>query len=243
MDVQSTHISVYDLQVEENTAFGRWYSPGTFPLPDEDSSASLYRQAVSTLSGTWPSAGFEHYEVSNYAKTGFRSRHNQKYWSCSDVIGVGMSAASLVQGVRSTRPRSRKEYEQWVDNQLRLQERRFADRSRGAEDTLGTLVESNLEVAESRVDVLERVMLALRTADGLILDPLRLEYGEAVENALVSSLLPFVESGHVKISSSIDSTGEVIYDRVQLTDPNGFIVSNTIISTVFATLDDVLGQN
>jgi oxygen-independent coproporphyrinogen-3 oxidase len=61
------HVSVYDLQVEEKTAFGRWYTPGSFPLPSEDAAAAMYRQAVAVLG----SAGFDHYEVSNYAKVVF----------------------------------------------------------------------------------------------------------------------------------------------------------------------------
>jgi oxygen-independent coproporphyrinogen-3 oxidase len=272
LDVQSTHISVYDLQVEENTAFGRWYSPGIFPLPTEESSTNLYLQAVSTLSGSWPTEGFEHYEVSNYAKAGFRSRHNQKYWACSDVIGLGMSAASLVQGVRLTRPKSRSEYERWVTDQQRMEEKRFNDNSnsnsksksinrKGDQYEIGDNdnydFNSNLEVVETPVDILERIMLALRTADGLCLGPLRNEYGDIIINALVSSMLPFVESGHVRFismsssssSSSSSSTtndnsnaSEVtsVVDKIQLTDPSGFLISNTIISTVFAAIQDFL---
>lgn len=85
ISVKSTHISVYDLQIEERTAFGKWYTPGIYPLPSEEVAANLYKKAAEILGG----AGFEHYEVSNYAKPGRRSRHNQKYWSCTDVYGFG----------------------------------------------------------------------------------------------------------------------------------------------------------
>eukprot|EP00613_Pedinella_sp_CCMP2098_P020849 CAMPEP_0171696876 /NCGR_PEP_ID=MMETSP0991-20121206/8520_1 /TAXON_ID=483369 /ORGANISM="non described non described, Strain CCMP2098" /LENGTH=638 /DNA_ID=CAMNT_0012285629 /DNA_START=153 /DNA_END=2069 /DNA_ORIENTATION=- len=57
------HVSVYDLQVEEGTAFGKWYTPGVFPLPCEDTSANLYSAASSTLRDS----GYEHYEISSYA--------------------------------------------------------------------------------------------------------------------------------------------------------------------------------
>lgn len=71
----ASHVSVYDLQIEEKTAFWRWYkdSPGVFPLPSEDVSVDMYKLASRVLT----SAGFEHYEVSNYAKPSKRSRHNQ----------------------------------------------------------------------------------------------------------------------------------------------------------------------
>jgi len=53
------HISVYDLQVEEGTAFGRWYTPGLFPLPSDEESAEMFRLASNMLK----SQGFRHYEV------------------------------------------------------------------------------------------------------------------------------------------------------------------------------------
>lgn len=59
-DTGSTHMSIYDLQVEDKTAFGRWYSPGVFPLPGDAESAEMYRAGVRTLTA----AGYEHYEAS-----------------------------------------------------------------------------------------------------------------------------------------------------------------------------------
>ena len=71
----ASHVSVYDLQVEEKTAFGKWYGKqlGEFPLPVEDEAFEMYGLASMLLQ----EAGFEHYEVSNYARKGRRSRHNQ----------------------------------------------------------------------------------------------------------------------------------------------------------------------
>lgn len=73
-----SHVSVYDLQVEEKTAFGRWYTPGVFPLPTDEQSALMYKMGTQILKD----ADFEHYEVSNYARGGKRSQHNQRYWKC-----------------------------------------------------------------------------------------------------------------------------------------------------------------
>ena len=60
---------MYDLQVEDKTAFGRWYTPGVFPLPTDEDSAAMYCLASDILTST-AGGGFEHYEVSNYALPG-----------------------------------------------------------------------------------------------------------------------------------------------------------------------------
>ena len=67
------HVSVYDLQIEPRTAFGRWFDAGTLTaLPSEEDAADMFREAAATLGA----AGFEHYEVSSYGRPGHRSRHN-----------------------------------------------------------------------------------------------------------------------------------------------------------------------
>jgi coproporphyrinogen III oxidase-like Fe-S oxidoreductase len=86
ISISPSHISVYDLQIEEGTAFGRWYTPGLFPLPEEGTAADMYKLTSKRLS----SAGYEHYEVSNFALAGKRGRHNQRYWNCRNVIGFGI---------------------------------------------------------------------------------------------------------------------------------------------------------
>jgi coproporphyrinogen III oxidase-like Fe-S oxidoreductase len=67
------HVSVYDLQVEEGTPFGRWYIPGEGPMPREEEAVEMFKAASEVLRG----AGYEHYEVSSYAQPGARCEHNQ----------------------------------------------------------------------------------------------------------------------------------------------------------------------
>lgn len=62
MSEQPHHVSVYDLQVEQRTAFGRWYTPGVHPLPSEAAAVDMLRAASTELRG----AGYEHYEISNF---------------------------------------------------------------------------------------------------------------------------------------------------------------------------------
>lgn len=100
------HLSVYELTIEERTAFGRRVKAGRFTPLDEDSLTELYIGAHDTLTA----AGFEHYEISSYAKPGKRAVHNSLYWRGAPFLGLGVGAASLWLspdggGERATNPR------------------------------------------------------------------------------------------------------------------------------------------
>jgi oxygen-independent coproporphyrinogen-3 oxidase len=90
-----THISAYLLQIEEGTPFSRDTSLLSI-LPDDDTAADRYLQTVYTLEY----AGFLQYEVSNFARPGFESRHNMKYWQCEPYLGIGAGAHSCCDGRR-----------------------------------------------------------------------------------------------------------------------------------------------
>ena len=83
-----THISSYILKIEKGTHFDK--IKNKLILPDEDYQAELYLNAVDELA----KLGFEQYEISNFAKKGFESRHNINYWKCGEYIGIGPSAHS-----------------------------------------------------------------------------------------------------------------------------------------------------
>ncbi len=86
------HISAYDLIVEEGTDFGAWYEKEPEAFPDEELSCQMYRRTVELLSD----AGYRQYEISNYAKPGFASRHNYGYWSNEAYLGIGLGASSYI---------------------------------------------------------------------------------------------------------------------------------------------------
>lgn len=90
----ATHVSAYILKLEEGTVF--WKRQDQLNLPDEDTVAALYTQTCDTLE----SYGFRQYEISNFAKPGYESRHNLKYWHCEDYMGFGPSAHSFIDGGR-----------------------------------------------------------------------------------------------------------------------------------------------
>lgn len=91
-----THLSCYSLIVEEGTEFYRLFQKGQLPLPDEDTERTMYHEAVKTLR----SLGFERYEISNFSKPGFQSRHNSGYWMRRPYLGLGLGASSLYDETR-----------------------------------------------------------------------------------------------------------------------------------------------
>lgn len=86
------HISAYDLIVEEGTRFAQWYEEQPEAFPDEETSCRMYRRTVELLA----EAGYRQYEISNYAKPGYESRHNYGYWSNEPYLGLGLGASSYV---------------------------------------------------------------------------------------------------------------------------------------------------
>ncbi len=88
----ANHVSAYMLKVEPGTPF----SETELNLPDEETTINMYRLTSDVLTG----AGFEHYEISNFAKAGSRSRHNMKYWNCDEYLGIGPAAHSYMDGKR-----------------------------------------------------------------------------------------------------------------------------------------------
>ena len=88
LDVQ--HISVYGLKVEEGTVWGEWESEGRLSLPEEDVVLTMRKYANKILR----QAGFVRYEISNYARPGYESRHNLGYWTGKPYLGLGLGASS-----------------------------------------------------------------------------------------------------------------------------------------------------
>ena len=91
LELPVNHISAYHLTFEPGTVFDHWRKKGRIAPVAEDESVQMYRLLREELTG----AGFSHYEISNFAKQGWRSRHNQLYWSGEAYLGFGPSAHSF----------------------------------------------------------------------------------------------------------------------------------------------------
>lgn len=222
-----THISVYDLTIEPVTAFGRWYSPGSDPLPSDEMTAAMYRQAQRAFT----QAGYDHYEISNYARPGFQCRHNRVYWENRSYYGFGMGAASYTQGQRFTRARTRREYASWVENLK----------------AMGGQLDCPITPPDERL--LDTLMVGLRLAEGLSLNELSQKFGRDRVEKLLSCLKPFEKSGWVTQADVYleqptlrTIPGQTHHpnpsDRLRLTDPEGFLFSNVVLSTLFEALSN-----
>ena len=90
------HMSLYSLILENHTVFMNRMRRGKLPLPKEELEAEMFEYIIAELER----AGFEHYEISNFSKSGFESRHNLMYWDNAEYYGIGAGASGYVNGVR-----------------------------------------------------------------------------------------------------------------------------------------------
>ena len=187
------HISIYGLQLEEGTAFYRMEALGKLQLPADELVEIMHDYIVEKL----PEAGYQRYEISNYALPGYESKHNLSYWQDVDYLGLGSGAHSYWQGTRYENPRGIDDYilaletgrlpanvEEQVDRQAHMEEYCFL----GLRTAAG--IDKNLFQQKFGVDLftvygrpIEKLVaqdLLQHTAKGIALTPLGMKYGNQV---------------------------------------------------------------
>lgn len=157
------HISAYMLKIEEGTPFAEEKS---LSLPDEDTVADMYIHTSERLR----ERGYIHYEISNFALEGFRSRHNTKYWQCEEYIGVGPSAHSFYKGKRFYYSRS---FDDFLSGKAPI-----SDGEGGSEE--------------------EYIMLALRLGEGLDEKKFTEKYGKALDKSIFDKAEKYIKAGLVR---------------------------------------------
>jgi oxygen-independent coproporphyrinogen III oxidase len=164
--LEPEHISTYCLTFEEDTDFFSRLQRGEFRAHD-DTEARFFEIAINLLE----SAGYEHYEISNFARPGFRSRHNQAYWHGADYLGLGPSAWST------------RGFQRW---QNVADHREYARRLSGGESPVASI--EKLTGAMKRT---ERIALGLRTSNGI---PANLVANDRVRHLIDAGLLVEMEN-------------------------------------------------
>jgi oxygen-independent coproporphyrinogen-3 oxidase len=181
--LQPTHVSTYGLTFEKGTSFQSRLNKGVLHRCEEESERQMYALAMDEL----PRAGFEQYELSNFAQPGFRCRHNEVYWAGKPFFGFGPGAARYAAGRRELNHRS---VTTWINRVLAGQ---------------SPIAESEELSPEGRAR--ELVMLNLRRCEGIALCEFREQTGfdfhelagDALQRHIRQGLLEECE-GHVRLT-------------------------------------------
>ncbi|MBD5369972.1 MAG: radical SAM family heme chaperone HemW [Bacteroides sp.] len=196
------HVSVYSLMYEEHTALTVLRDSGRMEEASETDSGEMYRY----ISARLKDAGYRHYEISNYAKPGYESRHNSGYWTGRQYLGLGPSAHSY-DGLRTRRANPA---------DVRGYLAHFLDAGKRKEPfyTYETLTE------EERLE--ERVMLALRMRDGIDLPAFSRDFGERALKSLLKKAVISMKAGLLVRDG----------DTLRLTDEGVMVADNVIVGLI-----------
>ena len=195
-DLAPEHLSVYGLKIEEGTPF--YDRRGSLPLPDEETEYNMYFDAHRLLCD----AGYEHYEISNFARPGFRSRHNLRYWLDAKYLGFGVAAHSYFNNQRYA-------YTTDIGAYMREME--------SPTDMASILAEcTDIDVFTKET---EYVMLRLRLFEGVSLADYRHTFGRDFLAKYGKKLERYIAGGFVRVTAA----------SVALT-AKGMYVSNYILS-------------
>lgn len=152
------HISFYSLEISEDTVFGHMVSEGRMKETPVETDRSMYHEAAEAFK----KAGFNHYEISNAAMPGRECRHNLKYWSFSDYLGLGASAHSFINRVRFSNVSDVDQYINAMDKQDMARGTRL-----GASDLTGAGCIDYFHVNSAMDSIAEYTFTALRTKKGV----------------------------------------------------------------------------
>ncbi len=164
------HLSLYLLEIHEGTPLAEQVRSNRQPTPDPELAAEMYEVMLDRLAA----AGYEQYEISNFSKPGYESRHNTKYWTLDPVFGFGVSAHSFDSAERYANERDTAKYVDLIEN------------------------ETSAETHRETIDIAsEYVFLGLRLEDGMDLrqyterfgEDLRVKYRDEIERLSDSGLI------------------------------------------------------
>ena len=189
------HMSLYSLILENHTVFMNRMRRGKLPLPKEELEAEMFEYIIAELER----AGFEHYEISNFSKSGFESRHNLMYWDNAEYYGIGAGASGYVNGVRYKNHGPIRHYLSAVEEgNARITEEHLSQKEQMEEEMfLGLRKKSGVSMARFE----EKFG---RTFDGL--------YGEIVRD-LVQQGLVQIEGDRVRMTKRGLFLGDTVAER------------------------------
>ncbi len=191
------HISLYNLKLEEGTSLYR--TAGSLPMPDDEAEFAMYSAAIDLLAAN----GYYQYEISNFAKNGYESQHNLKYWHCEEYLGFGPGAHSYFKDIRFSYKRS-------VSNYIKC--------NSGVSDEEMT---DEYEEIPLRERLGEYIMLHMRLTEGVDTRKFFMTFGKDFNRIYGARLARYVKGGLVEYDGS----------RYRFTR-QGMFVSNYILSDI-----------
>lgn len=189
------HMSLYSLILENHTVFMNRMRRGKLPLPKEELEAEMFEYIIAELER----AGFEHYEISNFSKHGFESRHNLMYWDNAEYYGIGAGASGYVNGVRYKNHGPIRHYLSAVEEgNARITEEHLSQKEQMEEEMfLGLRKKSGVSIARFE----EKFG---RSFDGL--------YGEIVKDLVQQGLMQ-IEGDRVRMTKRGLFLGDTVAER------------------------------
>ncbi|MGO1126988.1 radical SAM family heme chaperone HemW [Streptococcus sp. V728] len=189
------HMSLYSLILENHTVFMNRMRRGKLPLPKEELEAEMFEYIISKLE----KAGFEHYEISNFSKRGFESRHNLMYWDNAEYYGIGAGASGYVDGVRYKNHGPIRHYLKAVeDGNARINEEHLTQREQMEEE----------------------MFLGLRKKSGVSMERFEEKFGQSFQELygdiikdLIQQGLMQVDGDHVRMTKRGLFLGDTVAER------------------------------
>lgn len=183
IELDIKHISYYGLIIEPGTPMARWYEEGRLKLVDEDEERKIYHTIVESLKNK----DYIHYEISNFAKTGYECEHNKIYWKIRPYIGLGLNSHSNLRARRYWNYSNFKDY--------------FA-----ALDQADLPVEDE-EIIDKQMEMAEYCIFGIRYIDGINKEEFKKRfnmdldqlYGQVIRKHIKNGLLE-EDNGHIKLS-------------------------------------------
>lgn len=187
------HISAYSLMYEPSTALTALRDNGIVAESSEEISEKMFRILIEKLKGS----GYDHYEISNFAKPGYRSRHNSSYWHQTPYLGLGPSAHSY--DGRRTRKANRADLRGYIEYWIK-------DESKIGQKNKGTFYETEILSDEELME--EFVMTRMRTREGISIEDFTRKFGKLAAKLLTTKAKLLKDQGLILMDSKSISLSE-----------------------------------
>ena len=211
LTLEPEHISFYSLQLEEGTPFFQMFMDGEFVEICDETDREMYYLALKTLK----EMGYTHYEISNAAKDGFECKHNLKYWSLAEYLGLGLGAHSYMDGVRFSNLRA-------LDSYIEV----GRQKGNGSNETMNSISNSPfvdwIHRNTKQDDISEYIFTGLRKMQGIDLSDFNHRFGRGIDSIygkeiqkLINDKLVEIVDGNLRLTAKgIDISNKVLAEFV-----------------------------